>query len=116
VFNCHAFLTQAGQFDGLDLGTGIEFKDLKHFSQLRNLVDAIYINACAAARGAVGKKFCGELARRTQATVYAADSNQCSMGSSLQEILRGDVIDDFAGQVFMFGKSGQSKPVTLTSE
>ena len=112
IFQCHGFVNN-GVFAGLDMGTGIDYSDLRHFSQLKNLVDTIYIGACRAASGSHGKRFCGELARRTQAIVSAADRDQQTFGGDLQAALRGGVIDDFEGQVFKFDKSGHPQPVSL---
>jgi hypothetical protein len=113
VFNCHGFVDAKGAFRGLDLGTGIKQSDLKHFSRLKNLVPKIYIVACQAAAGQAGRRFCAELARQTRAFVYASDVNQHCGFSSAQAVLNGGVIDDYEGQVFQFGSSGDVSPVTL---
>jgi hypothetical protein len=113
VINCHGFIDPKGSFTGLDLGTGIYQADLAKFSRLSGLVEKIYIVACQAAAGTPGRKFCKELARRTRAYVYASEVNQRCGWSNLQSLLKGGAIDDYEGQVFRFGNSGDVSPVTL---
>jgi hypothetical protein len=111
VFNCHGVVTEKGEFISLAMGTGIAFKDLKHFVKLKELVENIFIVACSAAAGVSGKRFCGELARVAKANVFAGEEVQRTFGSDLQGILSGDVIDSFEGKIFEFGISGEGKPL-----
>jgi hypothetical protein len=115
VINCHGVVNEKGEFLSLDLGTGVSKSDLIHFKQLKNLVEKIFITSCRAAAGSSGKNFCGELARQTQARVFASDVDQTTGGGSLQALIKGNKIDDYEGQVFEFGNSGEGKPVVLES-
>jgi len=114
VLNCHGYIGDKHEFVGLAMGTGIYKADITaNFSRLKGFVDVIHIPACQAAAGATGKAFCGELARVTQATVFAADVNQSVGFGDAAAVLAGGAIDSYEGQVFKFGSSGQSEPASL---
>lgn len=113
IINCHAFVDEKHALVGLDMGTGIYLKDLKHFAQLSGLVKKIHIPACGAAAGKVGRAFCKELAKVTKALVYAADALQSVGWSAVADVMNGKGLDPYEGQVFEFDGSSDPRPVSL---
>jgi hypothetical protein len=108
VINCRVL---PGDGFGLALGSGIHLADTALFADLAGLVDQIYIVASDAERrttpvGDCGgaAEFCSAIARRSGATVYAADV--VHRPGSRKELPYG-CIDGFEGTVYRWDGSGR---------
>ncbi|WP_295434362.1 hypothetical protein [uncultured Thiodictyon sp.] len=115
VIHCHGVVSSAGgAFSGLSLGTGISIDDLKHFTIIRGVVERIYIDACQAAAGSSGQRFCKKMAKAAEAVVYAADTDQKTSVADYQFLFKGGVIDGFEGQIWRFDKEGNARRTAPT--
>jgi hypothetical protein len=92
---------------GIGLGSGIRLSDAPLFRKLRGLVDEIYITGCEIARISIaagegnGRLLCSEIAKNSDAYVYASDAKQMTLVAP-----RFGCIDGFEGAVYRWGRAG----------
>ena len=112
VFNCH------GNHAYLYMGTGIGWTQVGLFSLLldssgKGLVDEIYLVACEVVSFSGtgdGNLFCGAIAKKAQAYVYASSADQ---STGLWPYIPYGKIDGFEGKVWKWHPDGSNELTDL---
>lgn len=107
VFNCH------GNAAYLKMGTGIGWGQVALFSALSGLVDEIYFVACEVVSftgSGDGNLFCGAIAKRSGATVYASNAEQ---STGLWPSIPFGKIDGYEGKVWRWFSDGSNELTDL---